>query len=118
MLQFLGDYKSQRAPFTGSKVMAILLNGLILPIGRVASRRVCTYSLRSRLVSMALEIYYMFCGTSSNSERTQYRARRSIIIWANFFWHLMKVESNTFGLLYFKTELKAKEDKMRRGLIV
>ena len=35
---------------TGSKVMAILLNGWILPINGVASGRVCACSLRSRLV--------------------------------------------------------------------
>ena len=35
---------------TGSKVMAILLNGWILPIGRASSGRVCSCSLRSRLV--------------------------------------------------------------------
>ena len=36
--------------FIGSKVTAILGNGGILPSGRVASGRVCTCSLRSRLV--------------------------------------------------------------------
>ena len=36
---------------TGSKVMAILLNWLILPIGGVALGWVCVCSLRSRLVS-------------------------------------------------------------------
>ena len=35
---------------TGSKVMAILLNWLILLIGGVASGRVCVWSLCSRLV--------------------------------------------------------------------
>ena len=35
---------------TGSKVIAILLNGLILPIGEAASGRVCACRLRSRLV--------------------------------------------------------------------
>ena len=34
----------------GSKVTEILLNGWILPIGGVASGRVCTCRLRSRLV--------------------------------------------------------------------
>ena len=37
---------------TGSKVMAILLYGWILPIDGVASGRVCACSLRSRLVSL------------------------------------------------------------------
>ena len=36
---------------TGSKVMAILLNGWIFPIGGGSSGRVCACSLRSRLVS-------------------------------------------------------------------
>ena len=35
---------------TGPKVAAILLNGLILPVGGIASERVCACSLRSRLV--------------------------------------------------------------------
>ena len=35
---------------TGSKVMVILLNGWILPIGGVASERVCACNLLSRLV--------------------------------------------------------------------
>ena len=35
---------------TGSKVTAILLNGWILRIGGVSSGRVCSCSLRSRLV--------------------------------------------------------------------
>ena len=34
---------------SGSKVMVILLNGLILHIGGVASGRVCACSLRNRL---------------------------------------------------------------------
>ena len=36
--------------FIGSKVMAILVNGEILPSGGVALGRVCSCSLRSRLV--------------------------------------------------------------------
>ena len=35
---------------SGSRVLAILLKGFILPIGEVASGRVCTCSLRSSLV--------------------------------------------------------------------
>ena len=35
---------------TGSKVTAILLNGWILPIGGASLGRVCSCSLRSRLV--------------------------------------------------------------------
>ena len=34
----------------GSRVITILLNGWILPIGGASSRRVCACSLRSRLV--------------------------------------------------------------------
>ena len=34
----------------GLKITAILLNGLILPIGGIALARVCVCSLRSRLV--------------------------------------------------------------------
>ena len=41
---------------TGSKVTAILLKGWILPIGGVASGRVCACSLRSRLVSTNCEL--------------------------------------------------------------
>ena len=37
-------------PISGSKVTVILLKGWILPIGGVASGRVCACSLRSRLV--------------------------------------------------------------------
>ena len=37
-------------PFIGSKVAAILVNRGILPLGGVASGRVCACSLRSRLV--------------------------------------------------------------------
>ena len=44
---------------TGSKVMAILLNGWILPIGGVASERVCACSLRSRLVLRILQQWQM-----------------------------------------------------------
>ena len=38
---------------TGSKVTAILLNGWILPIGGASSGRVCSCSLRIRLVYIA-----------------------------------------------------------------
>jgi hypothetical protein len=38
-------------PITGSKVTAILLKRLILPIGGASLGRVCVCSLRSRLVS-------------------------------------------------------------------
>ena len=38
-------------PISGSKVTAMLLKGWILPIGGVASGRVCACSLRSRLVT-------------------------------------------------------------------
>ena len=37
-------------PISGSKVTAILLKGLIWPIGGAASGRVCACSLRNRLV--------------------------------------------------------------------
>ena len=37
-------------PISGSKEVAILLKGWILPIGGVASGKVCSYSLCSRLV--------------------------------------------------------------------
>ena len=40
---------------SGSKVTAIVLNGGILPSGEVASGRVCTCGLRSRLVDNAKE---------------------------------------------------------------
>ena len=42
--------KRHQNPVSGSKVTAILLKGWILPIGGLASRRVCACSLRSRLV--------------------------------------------------------------------
>ena len=38
---------------TGSKVTAIFLNGWILPVGGASSGRVCSCSLRSRLVYIA-----------------------------------------------------------------
>ena len=40
----------------GSKVMAILLNGWILPIGGASTGRVCACSLCSRLVYPSLTI--------------------------------------------------------------
>ena len=40
-----------KASLSGSKVTAILLKGWILPIGGIASGRVCACSLRSRLVN-------------------------------------------------------------------
>ena len=43
---------------TGSKVMAILLNWWILPIGWASSGSVCACSLRSRLVWKAQQIFY------------------------------------------------------------
>ena len=42
--------KEHQKPISGSKVTPILLKGWILPIGGVASGRVCTCCLRSRLV--------------------------------------------------------------------
>ena len=50
---------------TGSRVMAILLNGLILPIGEVATGRVCACSLRSRLVFEYQENCLHVCFSSS-----------------------------------------------------
>ena len=41
-------------PTSGSKVLAILLKGWILPIGGASSGRVCARSLRSRLVSIQI----------------------------------------------------------------
>ena len=41
-------------PISGSKVTAIILKGLILLIGGVASRRVCACSLHRRLVSVSV----------------------------------------------------------------
>ena len=46
---FLNPERHQN-PISGSKVRVILLKGWILPVGGVASRRVCAFSLRSRLV--------------------------------------------------------------------
>ena len=45
----LEDYLNR---ITGSRVTAILLNGWVLPVGGVASGRVCACSLRSRFVSI------------------------------------------------------------------
>ena len=42
---------------TGLKVMAILLHGWILPIGGVASGRVCACILRSRLVIIQCKLF-------------------------------------------------------------
>ena len=41
---------------TGSKVMAILLNGWILPFGGASSGRVCAWSLHSRLVLLLWDL--------------------------------------------------------------
>ena len=46
--------KGHQHPISGLKVMAILLKGWILPIGGVASGRVCACSLCSRLVTIAV----------------------------------------------------------------
>ena len=42
---------------TGSKVTSILLNGWILPIGGASSGRVCSCSLRSRVVSKTDSVF-------------------------------------------------------------
>ena len=42
--------KGHQNSFSGSKIMPILLKGLIWPIGGVTSGRVCACSLQSRLV--------------------------------------------------------------------
>ena len=44
------NLKGHQNRITGSKVTVILAKGYILPIGEVASGRVCAGSLRSRLV--------------------------------------------------------------------
>ena len=44
------NLEGQHNHITGSRVMAILLNGWTLPIGEAVSGRVCACSLRSRLV--------------------------------------------------------------------
>ena len=44
---------------SGSKVMAILLNGLILHIGGVALGRIWAYSLHSRLVSVCIKSLFL-----------------------------------------------------------
>ena len=54
MIKTFINPKGHLNPFSGSKVTAILLKGLILPMGGVALGRVCACSLRSRLVSMML----------------------------------------------------------------
>ena len=46
---------------TGSKVTAILLNGLILAIGRASTGRVCVCSLRSRLVVNVTYYFTLYC---------------------------------------------------------
>ena len=75
--------------------------------------RKCSRQYKRRLEFHSLG--YLFGG---NSERTQCRVRGGLIVWADFFLHSIKMESDTLGLLYFKTELKAKGDEMRRGVIV
>ena len=50
MIEDFLNPEGHQNPFSGSKVTAILLKGLILTIGGVASGRVCACSLRSRLV--------------------------------------------------------------------
>ena len=50
----LKNPEGHQDPITGSKVTTILLKGMILPIGGVASGRVCACSLRSRLVYLGL----------------------------------------------------------------
>ena len=46
---------------TGSRDTAILLKGWILPIGEVASGRVCACSLRSRLLQSTAPGYAQVC---------------------------------------------------------
>ena len=50
------NLRGHQSGISGSKVTAILLKGEILPIGVVASGRVCACSLRSRLVFLKYPI--------------------------------------------------------------
>ena len=56
-----GGAQAQEIPFyqnctIGSQVTVVLLKGWILPISGVASERVCSCSLRSRLVSLLMDL--------------------------------------------------------------
>ena len=53
MLNFKGNLNCM----IGSKVTTVLLEGWILPIGGVASGRVCACSLRSRLVILTRPVF-------------------------------------------------------------
>ena len=57
---------------TGSKVTAILLKGWILPIGGVASGRVCACSLRSMLVSNSQDSSFNYTGKPPDSHDSTY----------------------------------------------
>ena len=50
MIKNFQNPEGHQNPISGSKVTAILLKGWTLPIGGASSGRVCTFSLRSRLV--------------------------------------------------------------------
>ena len=56
---------------SGSKVMVILLKGLLLLIGRLAPGRVCTCSLRSRLVFTKKNLTWEVTVVSQESPQTR-----------------------------------------------
>ena len=59
--------KGHQHPISGSKVTAILLKGWILPMCGASAGRVCTCSLRSRLVFLQREInVHWFKGLADN----------------------------------------------------
>ena len=47
IFQEILNLEGHQNPITGSIITAILLNGLVLPVGGVASGRVCACSLRT-----------------------------------------------------------------------
>ena len=57
MIKHFLNLEGHQNHISGSKVKAILLKGLIWPIGGVASGSVCACNLRSRLVFRTNSIY-------------------------------------------------------------
>ena len=61
MIKNILNPEGHQNPFSSSKVTAILLKDWIWPIGGVALGRVCSYSLRSRLVFKVMTRSHKLC---------------------------------------------------------
>ena len=83
------NLQDHQNPMSGSKGTTILQKGWILPIGGVELRRVCTCSLRSRLVSKCL-----------NYQITQYMSKLHEYEFLSYFKRKNNDLSSVRMLLY------------------